>query len=92
MRTTVTLEPDVEELLRNETHRSRKSFKSVINDAIRNGLHHQIAREPSAPYRVNPSPLGLQTGIDPAKIQPFADDLDIEHFQNVTKENLNDRP
>jgi CRISPR/Cas system-associated protein Csm6 len=38
MRTTVTLEPDVEALLREEMRRRGGSFKDVLNDALRVGL------------------------------------------------------
>lgn len=38
MRTTVTLEPDTEALLREEVRRTRGSFKSVLNQAIRRAL------------------------------------------------------
>jgi hypothetical protein len=47
MRTTVTLDPDVEVSLRNEVHRRGEPFKQVLNDAIRTGLramrrHHEV--------------------------------------------------
>lgn len=38
MRTTVTLDPDVEELVRREMHERRTSFKGVVNDALRRAL------------------------------------------------------
>ncbi|MBW6457487.1 MAG: hypothetical protein K0A98_16515 [Trueperaceae bacterium] len=38
MRTTVTLDPDVEELVRREMHRRRASFKQVVNDGLRLAL------------------------------------------------------
>lgn len=37
MRTTVTLDKDVERLLRDEMQRARKSFKASLNDAVRAG-------------------------------------------------------
>jgi len=40
MRTTVTLDPDVESLLRREVHRGGRPFKRVLNDAIRAGLRN----------------------------------------------------
>jgi len=44
MRTTVTLDPDVESLLRKEVRRRGDSFKEVLNDAIRAGLHGSLNR------------------------------------------------
>jgi hypothetical protein len=38
MRTTVTLDPDVHTLLKEAAHRSGRSFKITLNDAIRAGL------------------------------------------------------
>ena len=40
MRTTVTLDPDVESLLRSEMHRRGEPFKQVLNSAIRAGLRN----------------------------------------------------
>lgn len=47
MRTTVTLDPDVEELIRRAMHRRRASFKRVVNDGLRLAL-----RDPVPPRRV----------------------------------------
>jgi len=47
MRTTVTLDPDVEDMIRREMHRRRASFKQVINDGLRAAL-----REPGRPRQV----------------------------------------
>ena len=47
MRTTVTLDPDVEELIRREMHQRRVSFKKVVNDGLRLAL-----RDPDPPRRV----------------------------------------
>jgi hypothetical protein len=44
MRTTVTLDPDVESMLRKEVRRRGEPFKQVLNDAIRAGLHNMRRR------------------------------------------------
>ena len=41
MRTTVTLDPDVEKLLRRAVRERGQSFKKVLNSAIRHGLTHK---------------------------------------------------
>ena len=41
MRTTVTLDPDVEKLLRRAVRERGQSFKKVLNSAIRYGLTHK---------------------------------------------------
>lgn len=38
MRTTVTLDQDVQRLLKEAAHRSGRPFKQVLNDAVRTGL------------------------------------------------------
>lgn len=38
MRTTVTLDPDVLELLQRVSHRTGRPFKRVLNEAVRSGL------------------------------------------------------
>jgi hypothetical protein len=48
MRTTVTLDPDVEELIHREMHQRRASFKDVVNDGLRRAL-----RDPGSPRRVS---------------------------------------
>src|SRR5215472_13242246 len=40
MRTTVTLDPDVESMLRKEVRRRGEPFKQVLNNAIRAGLRN----------------------------------------------------
>ena len=77
MRTTVTLDPDVERLLKLAMHRERKSFKQVLNEAIRTGL------KPSSPRRkekftVRSSPLGLRPGFDSAGFNKLADEMEAE--------------
>ena len=42
MRTTVTLDPDVEKLLRRAVRERGQSFKKVLNSAIRHGLTHRL--------------------------------------------------
>jgi hypothetical protein len=40
MRTTITLDPDVESMLRKEMRRRGEPFKQVLNNAIRAGLRN----------------------------------------------------
>jgi hypothetical protein len=44
MRTTVTLDPDVERLLKTEMRERGVSFKQALNDAIRSGRKPQAKR------------------------------------------------
>jgi hypothetical protein len=46
MRTTITLDPDVEELVQREMHERRISFKQAVNDGLRSGLRTTMPGEP----------------------------------------------
>ena len=46
MRTTVTLEPDVAEMLEEAVHRERRSFNAVLNDAQIAGIKKRINLTP----------------------------------------------
>ena len=64
MRTTVTLDADVEAKLK-ETMRERGvSFKAALNDAVRAGLG--AAAPVSRPFRAKTAPLGIRVNIDKA--------------------------
>ena len=78
MRTTVTLDADVERMLRDAMHRSRTSFKQALNTAIRAGLGQQTVRAASRPFVLKARPLGLRAGLDPAGFNQLADDLEVE--------------
>jgi hypothetical protein len=47
MRTTVTLDTDVQRLLKDAEHRTGRPFKQVLNDAVRAGLGRSSARAPA---------------------------------------------
>lgn len=59
-RTTITLEADVAERLRAEAHRTGRSFKDVVNRAIRAGLE---ASAPATPFVIDARPMGLRPGL-----------------------------
>ncbi|HVU51965.1 MAG TPA: antitoxin [Polyangia bacterium] len=76
MRTTLTLDPDVERLLAEEVHRVRRPFKQVVNDAIRRGLSPRLAEAPVAPYRLKPHRSTLAPGVDASALNRLADELE----------------
>lgn len=80
MRTTLTLDDDNADRLRELAGRIRRPFKQVVNDVVRRGLDSLSVEEPQAPYRVKPSPMGLKPGIDPAKLARYEAELDVEAF------------
>ena len=80
MRTTLTLDDDNADRLREMAEHSRRPFKQVVNDVIRRGLDSMAVEEPQAPYQVKPSPMGLKAGIDPAKLAHYEAELDVDAF------------
>ena len=86
MRTTVTLEQDLADKLKEYAHRRRTSFKVALNTLLRRGL---AARE-SAPstrrrFAVEPHASVLQPGVDPGKLNQTADQLEAEDFVRETR-------
>jgi hypothetical protein len=81
MRTTITLDPDVERLLHERQYLTKMSFKEVVNEAIRTALR-PVSRK--SPKLIPPQPMGLRTGIDPRSLSSLADDLEVEAYLNVS--------
>jgi hypothetical protein len=74
MRTTITLDPDVELLLKDAMRERDTTFKEVVNSALRRGLHQRP---------VQPVPKFVQTVydmgrplVDLTKAGALADELD----------------
>lgn len=76
MRTTLTLDPDVAQLLAAEAARRRTSFKQVVNDAIRRGLAPSATTRAARRFRVHPHKTTLRPGIDAAALNRLADELE----------------
>ena len=78
MRTTLTLDPDVARALRLVAHQSRRSFKDVVNEAIRAGLAH-AGTPRRRRYRLKPHSLGgVRPGFNLDKALQIAAALEDE--------------
>jgi hypothetical protein len=73
MRTTVTLDPDVEARLREIARERGISFKQALNNAVRAGL---MAARGTRDYRTPSRSLGLRAGINLDKALQVAADLE----------------
>jgi hypothetical protein len=74
VRTTVTLDDDLAEILRRRAHEREVPFKHVLNEAIRVGL---VGGTPAAkPYRMKPRNLGVRPGVDLTKALTLASELE----------------
>ncbi len=81
MRTTLTLDEDLAQRLKELARETGQSFKEVTNDVVRRGL--STGREPdesAEPFRVAPKACGFKPGIDPLKLNQIYDDLEIERL------------
>ncbi len=74
----MTLEKDVERLLREAMHRSRSSVKQTLNAAIRAGLGRKTTPAKRRPFVVKARLLGLRAGLDPAGFNKLADELEVD--------------
>ncbi len=77
MRTTVTLDPDVEKLLRRAVRERGASFKEVLNNALRDGLlgkTHPATKVPKA-FRQPTFDMGVPL-VDLTKANALADELE----------------
>ena len=75
MRTTVTIDPDTEALIKEETARTGLSFKEVLNQSIRRALRREAAgRVKLEPLFSSPFPSHLLE----TNMNRLADELDDE--------------
>lgn len=84
MRTTVTLDPDVAELLRETAHRLRHSFKVELNSAVRRGLE-PLTKQRRVGFKVRAEAMGVRAGVDPARLSDVADDAEVTAFLDLTR-------
>lgn len=75
VRTTLTIDPDVAELLRKEARGGRGSLKRVVNERLRMGFGLK-PRAKRAKFRVEPHDSGFAPGVDPARLNQLADELE----------------
>ena len=76
MRTTLTLDPDVAQLVEDAARRGHTSKKWVVNDALRRALSASPAHR--KPYSLPVHEAVLQPGFDSACFNRLADELDDE--------------
>jgi hypothetical protein len=74
MRTTVTLDADVEAKLRATMRERGVSFKVAVNEAIRSGLGGPARA--GRRYRMPTAPLGARPGVDLSKALVLAGEME----------------
>ena len=77
MRTTLTIDDDIARGIRRVVARSGRSFKAVVNDALRAGISGDRVATKAKPYRLEPAAMGDVVGpYDLNKALQLADDLE----------------
>ena len=80
MRTTLTLDDDLADALREQALLTGMPFKQVVNETLRRGMSPG-AREAARPeYRVVPRRGGFVRGVDPLRLNQLNDHLASEEF------------
>lgn len=78
MRTTVTLDSDVEAKLRAVMRERGVSFKVALNESVRSGL--ASSSRPSKRFRVQPRRMGARPGVDLDKALRLAGELEDQEL------------
>ena len=83
MRTTITIEPDIDIRLKRFMRDRGLTFKAAVNEALRSGLDHE--RPPTAVerYVLPVRDMGLRPGIDLDKARHL--DADLEDEETLRK-------
>ena len=77
VRTTLTLDDDVAAKLRSEARESGRSFRDVVNEAIRRGFMTRRQAEAAEPFRVKARDLGeLRPGLSLDNVAELLDRLE----------------
>ena len=78
MRTTLTLDDDLADALRERARLADTPFKQVVNDTLRRGMSHGTAEAERPEYRVVPKRGGFAPGVDPLRLNQLNDQLVAE--------------
>ena len=76
MRTTLTINDEIDARLRKIARNQNRSYKEVVNAALAGGLDRLEVAEPEPDYRVETKAYGLRPGIDPQKLNQLLDELE----------------
>ena len=80
MRTTLTLDDDVADFLKEQSRLHNKPFKQVVNEVLRRGMTPGLEAVEAPKFRIIPNRSGLFAGIDPRRLNQLNDRLEAEDF------------
>lgn len=91
MRTTLTIDDDLYDALRERASVQGVAFREVVNDALRRGLMTGTSGERTeARFEVVPRSLGFRPGVDPSRLNSLLDELESESFAEQTGQKIAD--
>jgi hypothetical protein len=76
MRTTLTLDRDVADRIKQEVRRTGRSFKATVNEALRLGLGVGGHRRKAARFVVEPHAFGFRPGVDVDRLNQLVDEME----------------
>ena len=80
MRTTLTLDDDIADFLKEQARLLERPFKQVVNDTLRRGMSPGTREAPARPYRVKPISSGFALGVDEMRLKDLLEEEDIENY------------
>ena len=79
MRTTLTLDDDVADSLKEQARLLNVPFKRIVNDALRRGISPGV-QEDRPVFRITPLSGGFRPGVDLLKLNQLNDELETQSF------------
>lgn len=79
MRTTLTLDDDVADSLKEQARLLNMPFKRIVNDALRRGISPRVLEDRPV-FRVTPLSGGFRPGVDLLKLNQLNDELETQSF------------
>ncbi len=80
MRTTLTLDEDVAEYLKKESRLRNKTFKEVLNEAVRKGMKPGAKSPRPRKFKVVPIRSKFVSGVDRQRLNQLNDELEAAEF------------
>lgn len=81
MRTTLTIDNDIADYLREQCRLHERSFKQVVNETLRRGMSPSANEKPRKPFKVKTFSSGYAPGVDRLKLNQLMDELDDEYYE-----------
>ena len=78
VRTTLTLDDDLAEKLKDLAARQKRSFKEIVNEMLRRGIGAQERSDAPKRFRVATFRSAFRPGVDPMKLNQLSDEIEVQ--------------